>query len=142
MYVSSSQRMVEAIKIDDDKTASALLQAGLDPNAEKGDGEPRMSEDSRFLHLAARVGAPKCAEVRIASSAVRTCPVHLTLQQSDDGWTSVQVLLESGSDVDAAITRGWTALVYACHYGKLDVVKVISKTAVCLASRGLSNRSS
>ena len=142
MYVSSSQRMVEAIKIDDDKTASALLQAGLDPNAEKGDSELQMSEDSRFLHLAARVGAPKCAEVRITSSAVRTCPVHLTLQQSDDGWTSVQVLLESGSDVDAATTDRGTALIFACYYGKLDVVKVISKTAVCLASRGLSNRSS
>ena len=134
--------MVEAIQIDDDKTASALLQAGLDPNAEKGDSELYMSEDSRFVHWAASFGAPKCAEVRMASSAVRTCPVHLTLQQSDDGWTSAQVLLESGSDVDAAVTGGWTALVFACFYGKLDVVKVISKTAVCLASPGLSNRSS
>ena len=63
--------MVEAIQIDDDKTASALLQAGLDPNAEKGDSELHMSDDSRFVHWAARFGAPKCAEVRMASSR---CP--------------------------------------------------------------------
>ena len=55
--------MVDAIKADDNKTARALLTAGLDPNTERGDRELQLSEDSRLLHWTARLNASKCAEV-------------------------------------------------------------------------------
>ena len=73
MHESVSQRMVEAIENYDDKTASALFRTGLDPNAEKGDSAFQLFENARLLHWTARLGASKCAEVRLSSSAIWTC---------------------------------------------------------------------
>ena len=58
----------------------------------------------------------------------------------DDWWTSAQVLLESGSDIDAVEENGWTALFIASFLGHLDVVKVTSRAILRLESHSSSNR--
>ena len=124
--------MIEAIKIDDKKTASALIQAGLDPNTERSDGELDIPEGSRLLHWAAHFNSSKCAEVRLLSSVVWLDAVHQVLREAMRNGFSAQVLLEGGSDADAVDSIGMAALHFASRFGYLDVVKVTSRAVLFL----------
>lgn len=120
-HAGSYEDFFVAIKRDDGKTITALLNRGFDPNTPDPQGVPG-------LLIAVREPALNAAEALVAwpktNVEVRTpqdeSPLMLAALK---GHTELaRKLLARGADVNKT---GWTPLHYAATYGHLDIIKLL-----------------
>ena len=120
-YAGSYEDFFIAIKRDDGKTITALLNRGFEPNTPDPQGVPG-------LLIAVREPALSAAEALVAwpktNVEVRTPQDESALMLAAlKGHTELaKKLVARGADVNKT---GWTPLHYAATYGHLDIIKLL-----------------
>ncbi len=121
-------QLVNSVKTGDSAETERMLQAGADVNA-------RDEEGATLLMLAAYAGNLSLVKALIAAGA----DVNL---QDERGWSAisravynaeqnrgfvdvVQMLIDSGANIEAAISYGVRPLMLAAGYGETAVVEVL-----------------
>lgn len=80
-------------------------------------------EKNRALFVAVQSGA---VSVLVPDSAVDTPPTHREPVDVKQSWTAtVELLLDSGADIEARNEDGSTPLIWASAYAQTEVVKVL-----------------
>lgn len=110
-----------AMRTDDARQATALLERGADPNAPDANGQVP-------LYLALRDGAPRVAAALLASPRLQVdapnraneTPLMMAALRGD--LEHVRRLLERGAQVNR---EGWTPLHYAASGSGVDVVALL-----------------
>ena len=121
VYAGSYEDFFVAIKRDDGKAITALLNRGFDPNTPDPQGVPG-------LLIAVREPALNAAEALVAwpktNVEVRTPQDESALMLAAlKGHTELaKKLMARGADVNKT---GWTPLHYAATYGHLDIMKLL-----------------
>ncbi|MCJ1473296.1 Glycerophosphocholine phosphodiesterase [Lambiella insularis] len=103
-----------------------LVDAGVDLNYQDEQGETA-------LHIAARYGHSKCAEILIRGSQDQQIDLELT--EKTYGWTALfvacvdghfgvaELLMEAGADLTLCDISGWTCTEHAALRGHLDIAR-------------------
>jgi hypothetical protein len=129
----------------DQKTLSAYLDAGGDPNAvAKADRKDDQERPTTLLIMAANNGQVECmrllikhgAKAELADADGDTALLRATRHVYRAGIESVRFLLEAGADVNHAFPRGTTPLMHAaCPVGR-QYADLYYATTKLLVERG------
>ncbi|KAE8149137.1 Glycerophosphoryl diester phosphodiesterase family-domain-containing protein [Aspergillus avenaceus] len=107
-----------------------LVDAGVDINYQDEQGETA-------LHVAARFGHDKCAEILLDGSDDQKADTELTehtyswtpifIACVDGSLSVVNLLIEAGADLEKADSSGWTAKEHAALRGHLDIARRLAE---------------
>lgn len=120
-FSGSYEDFFVAIKTDDDKRVSELLNRGFDPNTLNPEAE-------HGLFLAIRQPAPKVTALLMAAQKIDVNPRNrndetpLMLVTLKGQTALAQALIDKGADVNKP---GWTPLHYAATHGHLDLMNLL-----------------
>ena len=126
----SGEALALATKCNFVPAVQLLIEAGVDINYQDTSGESA-------LHVAARLGHEKCAELLLSSSSAEK--VSTELFEATFGWTPlflacveghmnvVQLLINSHADLNKVDTSGWMAKEHACLRGHMDIVRALAE---------------
>ena len=126
----SGEALALATKCNFVAAVQLLIESGVDLNYQDARGESA-------LHVAARLGHEKCAELLLSKAG--TGKVSTELVETTFGWTPlfaacveghmsvVRLLIEAKADLSAIDMSGWTAKEHACLRGHLDIVRALAE---------------
>jgi glycerophosphodiester phosphodiesterase len=121
-----------ATKADYKVIVEMLVESGVDINWKDQTGETA-------LHVAARYGHHKCAEVILKGSAL--LKADLEIAENSYAWTPlhvaavdghlsvVKLLIDAGADVSRPDSSGWTAQEHAALRGHMTIAKLLAEHA-------------
>ena len=126
----SSEVLALATKENFEVIVQLLVEAGVDLNHQDEQGETA-------LHVAARFGYSKCAEVLLRGTTTQKADTEIA--EKTFGWTPlhvasvdghlnvVKLLIEAGADLERYDSSGWTAKEHASLRGHLQIAKLLAQ---------------
>lgn len=139
----SSAVLAIATKSNFIEVVRTLVKARVDINYQDEQGETA-------LHVAARFGHVECARILLEGSDAQN--INTELREKTYGWTPlfiasvdghlsiVELLIESGADLEKLDTSGWSAKEHAALRGHIDVATRLAE-ATCEPSSSLDDSS-
>ena len=127
----SGEVLVLAVKADFTVIVRLLVEAGVDLDYQDNQGETA-------LHIAARFGRKECTKILLNGTSRQKADPEVA--EHTYGWTPlfiacvegrttiVQILIESGADLERVDTSGWTAIEHAALRGHMDVANALAKS--------------
>ena len=127
----------EAVRANFVEVVRVLIQAGFDMNARDEQGETA-------LHVAARFGHADCARLLLATTNLRRA--NLEVAEKTYGWTPlfvacvdghvpiVEILIDTGADIERLDSSGWTPKEHAALRGHIEIATRLADATAELAT--------